>query len=407
MKTFAPGTVVRVLQEDWAPFQNIYNTTPRFTEQTGIRVEVKLSSIPELWDLMNRSFVEDPPPFDLVGMDEIMLMQHVRLGRAEPLDDHIAADGYPLDDFEPAALEAASYRGQLYGLPYADVSNVLIYRADLFTRYGIPVPQTMDALTEAALAVQEAVRADGTEDFYGITLRGAPSCGLNFWHIGSTWIPAWGAQWYDAEGRPTIDRPEHIAALAHYVDLLHRAGPPETPTMGFVECMEAYASGRAAMVIEPANEASIVYNRGGAVAEGTLTTLVPAGPRGTRHAGLYCPPYAIPARSKVKEAAWALATFLCAPEQLLDDAVKSGFVEVARKSVLNDPQFAAHFPANLVETTRATRAIARPERPTPRQGMLVGDIIGEEATRALAGAQTAREALQRAQERIAALGSPD
>ncbi len=407
MRTFAPGTVVRVLQEDWAPFHNIRNTVPRFTAQTGVRVEVTLSSIPELWELMERSFTEDAPPFDLVGVDEIMMMQHVRLGRVEPLDDAIAADGYALDDFEPAALAAATYKGRLYGIPYADVSNVLIYRADLFTRYGLPVPQTMDELTQTALAVQEAVRADGTKDFYGITLRGAPSCGLNFWHIGSTWMPAWGAQWYDANGHPTIDRPEHIAALEHYVNLLQPAGPPETPTMGFVECMECYASGRAAMVIEPANEASIVYNRGGVVAEGTLTTLVPAGPRGTRHAGLYCPPYAIPARSRVKEAAWELAKFLCAPEQLLDDALKSGFVEVARKSVLNDPRFAERFPTNLVETTRATRPIARPERPTPRQGMRVGDIIGEESTRALAGEQTPREALRRAQERVAALGSPD
>ena len=407
MPPFAPGTVVRVLQEDWAPFQNIYNTTPRFTAQTGVRVEVKLSSIPEFWTLIERSFTEDPPPFDLIGADEIMLMQFARLGHVEPLDGYIERDRYPLDDFEPPALQAATSKGRLYGIPYADVSNVLIYRADLFARYRIPVPQTMDALTQAALAVQEAVRADGTEPFYGITLRGAPSCGLNFWHIGSTWMPAWGAQWYDADGRPTIDRPEHVAALAHYVDLLRRAGPPETPTMGFVECMACYASGKAAMVIEPANEASIVYNAGGPVAEGTLTTLVPAGPRGTRHAGLYCPPYAIPARSRVKDAAWELLKFLCAPEQLLDDALKSGFVEVARKSVLNDPAFAAHFPANLVETTRATRPIARPERPTPRQGMLVGDIIGEESTHALAGEQTAAEALRRAQERVAALGSPD
>ena len=95
----------------------------------------------------------------------------------------------------------------------------------------------MDELTAAALAVQTAVRADGKKDFYGITLRGAPSCGLNFWTVGSTWAPSWGVRWYDDQGQPAFNTPDHRAALEHYVDLLRRAGPPESATMGFEECM--------------------------------------------------------------------------------------------------------------------------------------------------------------------------
>jgi hypothetical protein len=43
----------------------------------------------------------------------------------------------------------------------------------------------------------------------------------------------------------------------------------------------------------------------------------------------------------------------------------------------------------------------------PRQGLLVGDTIAEECTRALAGVQTPREALRRAQQRVEALGKPE
>lgn len=397
------GTTVRVLQEDWAPFHNLPRSAHRFTEQTGIKVEVVLSHIPELWEFMERSFNDDDPPFDVIGCDELLLMQYARQGLVEPLDHYVAADPYALDDFEQAALQAVSHQGRLYGIPYCDVSSVLIYRRDLFERYGIPVPQTMAALTQAALEVQRAVRAGGTSDFYGITLRGAPSCGLNFWIMGSNWAPAWGVQWYNADGQPTLDTPEHLAAVEHYLDLLHRAGPPESATMGFEECMACYRAGRAAMVIEPANEASIVYEAGGALAEATLTTLIPAGPLGTRHAGLYCPPYAIPAKSKVKAAAWEVTKFLCAPEQVLDDALRSGFVEVARRSVLSDPRFEKRFRRDLVETTRATRPFARGERPVNRHSFQVGDILGEEYTRALKREQTAREAVRRAQERVSAL----
>ena len=121
------------------------------------------------------------------------------------------------------------------------MSNVLIYRADLFDKYGIAVPETLDELRTAAVEIQEAVRADGTDDFYGIAIRGAPNCGLNFWMVGSTWGPSFGARWYDDEGRPTLDTPELRAAVDHYVDLIRRAGPPESPTMDFMDCMACYA----------------------------------------------------------------------------------------------------------------------------------------------------------------------
>ena len=57
---------------------------------------------------MEHAFNEDDPPFDLVGCDELLLLQYARAGRVEPLDSVVKADQYPLDDFEPAALEAIS-----------------------------------------------------------------------------------------------------------------------------------------------------------------------------------------------------------------------------------------------------------------------------------------------------------
>jgi ABC-type glycerol-3-phosphate transport system substrate-binding protein len=397
---------VRVMQEDWGVFRNLPATARRFTEQTGIDVEVTLTVIPEMWELMERSFSGEDPPFDLVGVDDLLLIQAARAGHVEPLDDLIAVDGYSLEDFPQAALNALSDGGRMWGLPYCFVSNVLIYRADLFEKHSIAVPETLDDLTAAALTVQEAERADGNEDFYGIAIRGAPNCGLNFWIIGSTWGPSFGAHWYDERGRPTLATPELIGAVEHYVDLVRRAGPPESPTMDFMDCMACYGAGRAAMTIEPANEASILYDEGGAVAEGTRTALMPAGPLGTRHVGLYTPPYAIPSRSESKEAAWELAKFLCAPEQVLDDVHRSGFVEVARESVLNDAGFQARFRPELLSTVAETRPVARGERPITNYGMEVGNLIGDEVVRVLTGELSAPEAMANAERTVAALGAP-
>lgn len=398
---------VRVMQEGWGVFENLPATAKRFTEQTGIEVEVTLTVIPEMWELMERSFSGEDPPFDLVGVDDLLLIQAARAGHVEPLDGLVAAEGYPLGDFPQSAIDSLSDGGRLWGLPYCHVSNVLIYRGDLFERYGIPVPQTLDELTVAAVAVQEAVRKDGTADFYGIAIRGAPNCGLNFWEVGSTWGPSWGVRWYDDEGRPTLDTPEFCAAIDHYVDLVRRAGPPESPTMDFMHCVACYAQGRAAMTIEPANEASIIYDEGGPVAEATRTALIPAGPLGTRHGGLYCPPYAIPSLARSKEAAWELAKFLCASEQVLDDAERSGFVEVARNSVFDEPRFIRRFRPELLETTFESRPFARGERPVTRYGMEVGNLIGDGIVRVLKGEATAPEAMREAERNVAALGPPN
>jgi ABC-type glycerol-3-phosphate transport system substrate-binding protein len=399
-------TTVRVMQEDWGVFANLPAVARRFTEQTGIEVEVTLTVIPEMWELMERSFSGEDPPFDLVGVDDLLLIQAARAGHVEPLDELIAADGYSLDDFPPAALEALLDGGRIWGLPYCFVSNVLIYRADLFDKHGIAVPQTLDELTAAAVAVQDAERAEGTQDFYGIAIRGAPNCGLNFWIVGSTWGPSFGARWFDDDGRPTLATPELIGAVEHYVDLVARAGPPEAPTMDFMDCMRAYSSGRAAITVEPANEASILYDEGGAVAEGTRTALMPAGPLGSRHVGLYTPPYAIPSRAREKKAAWELAKFLCDPAQMLDDSQQSGFVEVARDSLLRDPRFTARFRPELLETVIGTRPFARGERPVTNHGMEVGNRIGDEIVRVLRGELSAEEAMREAERTVAALGPP-
>jgi hypothetical protein len=74
--------------------------------------------------------------------------------------------------------------------------------------------------------------------------------------------------------------------------------------------------------------------------------------------------------------------------------------------VLRDPRFEARFRPGLVLTTVDTRPFARGERPVTNFGMEVGDLIGDEIVRVLKGEVGAREALEQAERRVAALGPP-
>jgi sorbitol/mannitol transport system substrate-binding protein len=398
---------VRLLQEDYPPFYNLRRTLPLFTERTGIRVEVTYLVLEPFWEQQRISFESDTPPFDVMGCDEIVLLQHARRGQVAPLDDFVSRDHYDLADFTPAVIEAASFRGRLYGIPYTQMSNVLIYRRDLVDRYSLAVPQTMDELYAAAVAARRAALAEGRDDLYGIASRGRAGCGHNFWTIGSTFMPAWGGRWVAADGRPDVNNPENVAALDFYARLLRDAGPPDSPSMTFFDNARFFGQGQAVFFIDTLTEASMLIDEGVAVADQIGTALIPAGPRGRRHPGLYAPPFAIPARTPNLDAAWELVKFLADRAQVISDSLHGGFIEVARQSALDSPELAGRFRAELLQTVRDTRPHARGERPLPAQGLAVGDVIGEESERVLRGEQSAQQALDGAQQRILALGDLD
>jgi Bacterial extracellular solute-binding protein len=357
------------------------------------------------------SWWKDPEPNSAErSCPAILGLRHAE--RAQPLDEHLRLVGSELD-----AVAAGRASCDLLVVAAAvdllgeDVEQPL-HLDDLPVRAAREIGRVLEP---RALVLADQLHALGQAGRLGIRRNGRARRGQVRHEsrkrtrraAGGRHRPSlFGARWYDEQGRPTLDTPELRAAIDHYVDLIRRAGPPESPTMDFMDCMACYAAGRAAMTIEPANEASILYDGGGPIADATKTALIPAGPLGTRHARLYCPPYAIPSLSQSKEAAWELAKFLCAPEQVLEDAQNSGFVEVSRNSVLANPAFVDRFRPELIETTVATRAFARGERPVTGFGMQVGDIIGDEIVRVLTGELTAQEAMRVAEQRVGALGSP-
>ena len=320
----------------------------RFTEQTGIATElswdrVGVGSIEKMFEEMLHSFTDDDPPFDLVCTDEVMLRKFAAEGRVLVLNDLMTRDGITLDDVTAATREAVTLDGQVLGLPCVNVSNMLLFRRDLLERHGLPVPQSWDEVKEVAGALQEAVRKDGASEFYGFATRGAPGGGHAVWTI-SSFVASYGAAWFDAAGRPTALSEAHEAALATYVDLLRAVAPPDQPQISFVELMRDFRAGRVGMILEVGMEYAHLFQDDPELAARSGVALVPAGPAG-RFANLYCPPYAIPKNTNLRDEAWELMKFLCSPAQLLDDGLEAQALETSSLSVLYSPEFDRHFRA--------------------------------------------------------------
>ena len=401
---------VRIYQEDWLPFQNLPAAIAAFERATGIGVElawdkVGVGTIEHMFDQMARSFGDEDPPFDLVCMDEVLLRAYARRGRVQELDSWMARDGVALADYTAATVGAATYGGACIGLPCVNVSSMLLYRRDLLERYGLPVPAAWEELKRVGAALQDAVRRDTGRDFWAYQTRGAGGGGHAVWTIGS-FLGSFGTRWLDGEHEPGEVTEAKVAAMACYADLLAAVAPPDQAILSFVEMRGAYAEGRVGIIMDVGMEYAHVLATNPDLADRSGVALVPAGPAG-RAPNLYSPLWAIPKASPVAAEAWELAKWLCSPRQLLEDGLASNAIETAPLSVLYSAEFDRHFRADILSVARASRAVAREERPFGDLGIEACTIVGDTTHELLLGRWTPDTAVERIVQQLNRLAGTD
>ena len=401
--------VVRVYQEDWWPFQNLPNALREFTRQTGIRTElswdkVGVGLIEAMFEHMIHSFTDDDPPYDLICTDEILLRRFAAEGRVAALNDLMTRDGVTLDDVTAETRRAVTLDGTVIGLPCCNVTNLLLYRRDLLDRYSLQVPQSWTELKEVGQKLQAAARRDGMPEFYSFATRGAGGGGHSVWSTG-TFLGSFGARWLTDEVSPEPIGEAHRAALSTYIDLIHSIAPPDQGKISFVELLRDFRSGRVGIIIEVGNEYAHLFRDDPEFAERCGVALVPGGPAG-RRPNLYSPPWAIPAKSKVREEAWELATFLSSPRQLLEDGLQSDAIETSSLSVLYSPEFDRHFRSDLLSAVRQSRAVAFEERPFGRLGIEACIVVGDAVNAAVEKRASVNESLKRIQAGLSAISPP-
>jgi ABC-type glycerol-3-phosphate transport system substrate-binding protein len=180
------------------------------------------------------------------------------LGVAAPLSD--VFDQEFLDGFSNKYLDLFSYDGIPTGLPWFTSPRGVLYRADIFEKYGITVPTTWEEMEEVA----KKLTVDGN---FGMTLVGTKngSGGSRFQAV----IRNFGVDEFtkDSNGKWSTDigSQNYIDALRAYtnLDVVDGAVPPGVIETGYPDAVTLFASGKAAMIITGSN------------AIGAITTQVP------------------------------------------------------------------------------------------------------------------------------------
>jgi sorbitol/mannitol transport system substrate-binding protein len=341
--------------------------------------------------------------FDVVTMGTFEAPIWAERGWLVPLDD--MPEGYDVDDILPPIRAGLSVDGTLYAAPFYGESSFTMYRADLFEKAGLQMPEdpTWDFIKEAAAAI-----TDKSNEVYGICLRGKPGWGENMALL-TAMANAYGARWFDMDWQPQLDSEAWARALDDYVSLLNEYGPPDAASNGFRETLELFQSGKCGIWIDATVAASFVTDsEESQVADQVGFALAPDAGLGKRSNWLWSWALAISATSRHQDAAKRFVAWATSREYTELVAEEEGWATVppgTRTSLYENQAYLDAAP--FAEMTLASIQAADPDSPTveevPYRGIQfvdipefpgIGTAVGQRFSKALVGEISTEEALE-------------
>lgn len=278
------------------------------------------------------------------GTYDITFMVTDWLGAA--VDDGLLADLSPmmksdtLPDFpqgwSPSLTTMPQIRGGLYGLPYHDGPEVLIYRTDLIST----PPKTWDEF----LATSERV-SDPSNGQYG-TLVAAFADGHNTVYDFSLHLWTRGGELLDQSGNPSLDTPPAREALSFYRKLVRsRATVPDAKQIHSIPAGDKFMAGEVAMMMNWFGFAAAAQTLDSSKVRGKVGIApIPAGngPNGRSASLNVYWMLSIAGGSKNKDLAWQFMKHCASVE--MDKLLTLAGAVGCRMSTWNDPDVNATIP---------------------------------------------------------------
>jgi multiple sugar transport system substrate-binding protein len=179
------------------------------TSRVEARIEIEALDLNPLHEALfaRRGLAEGS--FDLAFLSTDWLAEAQAAGLIQDLEPHRARA--PIADFprawSPSLVEFQQFNGGLWGMPYHDGPQCLIYRKDLLAAASIPVPRTWAQFHEAARRLHAP-----REGRYGTVMALYPDGHNSFYDF---CIHVWtrGGEPFGPGARPDFETPQAIAAL--------------------------------------------------------------------------------------------------------------------------------------------------------------------------------------------------
>ena len=325
-------------------------------------------------------------------------LKYMRAGWLQPADEFlkdasITGSDYNWNDFLSKTRDAMAIEGKLIGPPI-QVENVsLIYRKDVFQKFNVKVPTTLDELEAAAKALNGKPMTDDGQPGFGFVARGKRAAATSMF---AGMLHAMGATWIGPNREPAFNTEEGIKAFEMWGRLLRLYGPPGSENNHWYEASSIFSQGKAAMytdanslfpVIEDPQKSKVVGKVGYA--------LFPRGPKGQYGSTVAVWGLGIPKTSKNQKAAWLFMQWATGKEQVLKLQSERGILG-CRESVWKDPKGRTKVPGDLAESLMEGSKVGTPFWNPPVVAVAeVRDAIGAAIVTSIQGGDV-RTAVQKA-----------
>ena len=393
----AEGTTLVLAGESstwWETYSPIFHV---FEDLTGIKLTVQTSGETAYVSKLPVQLASGSPVPD-VYLDW-SYPQSVASHWAEPLSAYLHnpkltdASWFNFGDVLPPPKAFVTWTdGEIYGLPVDASVETMFYRKNY-------VSTSLSTFEDVMNAARRAHHAG----FAGIAMRGLGTAAAVAWPLGG-FIFTYGGYIIDPAGRPALDSPQTIAAVAEYADMLKYYGPPGVTSWSFPQVISALEEDRCAIAISGAFALPYVLNSKLTVdnSEIIMTRFPSRG--GVSRPNLFFWTLAMNTRSKNKIGSWLFMQWVTS---YTTATLVTPSSEPARAAVYDSPKYKDFYGAHNAKVILESLKTADPKpfnlawrNPNFTE---VGNALGRATSAIISGEATPAAALRSAQ-RIAVAG---
>lgn len=349
-------------------------------------IEVEIREMPadsgQSHDQYVTMFSAQSSEIDVFDLDVIWPAEFAQAGYLLPLDRLMEQDGIETGKYIKGAMDAGNFGGQQWTMPKFIDAGLLFYRKDLVSE----APKTWDDL----IAQAKTTKGKGGTKF-GYLMQAKQYEGLvcNFVEFSASY----GGKILDEQGKVAVNNPATIKGLKKMIEVVKSDFvPTNITTFMEPESHTAFLEGQAPFIRNWPYQFALAQDQAQSkIVDQVAIAPLPAGDAGSA-AALGGWMGGINKFSKHPKEAWEFLKFMTGPEGQKISAVEGGLAPTYLPVYEDaDVQKASPLFANKDFVDGVSAAVSRPTTPIYPK---ISEVIQIEVSKALAGQQTAEQAVQ-------------